>query len=214
MGYWDEPYEIPEPDYYTFVYEEPDNGWWLKIDSAEKLGDYHKKTESMYGECFMDYVNHAKEYEETGDYRVFENKRTYPIVLFGQRRHLTIMDAIIQFRLSIFSQQCDSIRDHGYILINKAGGYHGGPVKYTQFVHRKTFTWPDFKESDIRISQFPGGTHWYVHIGDMELREGEDIKWNSKSDARMAAMRYIAKEDGYGKEISISDLPRGVENNS
>ena len=194
-----EPYQIPQPDHYTFVYEEPDNGWWLKIDSAEKLGDYMTKTEKIYGDCIVEYAHYAMKHDERTDeeelqaYRNLSN-RTKAIMMFGEQRHLTIMDAVIQFRLCLFSQMCEAIRESGYIVINKVSGYHRGPVKYSQFVHRKTFTWPDFKESDIRISQFPRGKHHYVHIGDMELHEGDNIKWNTREEAMAAAERYISKE--------------------
>jgi hypothetical protein len=193
---FDEPYVIPEPDYYTFVYEEPNNGWWLKIDSIDKLGDYMLKTEQMYGDCMEEYMryamNHDKDNEENK--RIKLSNRLQAIIMFGEQRHLTIIDAIIQFRMCVFSQMCEAIREAGYIVINKVGGYHRGPVKYSQFVHRKTFTWPDFKESDIRISQFPGGEHYYVRIGDMELHEDGQIKWNTREEAMMVAQRYINKE--------------------
>lgn len=190
-----EPYTIPQPDYYTFLYEEPDNGWWLKIDSAEKLGDYMLKTERMYGDCMEEYLHYGmKGGDEEGRGFLGLSKRLQAIIMFGERRHLNIMDAIIQFRLCLFSQMCEAIREHGYIVINKVGGYHCGPIQYSQFVHRKTFTWPDFKESDIRISQFPGGDHFYVRIGDMELHEGTEIKWNTRSEAMAVAKRYISKE--------------------
>lgn len=31
---------------YIFIFDENSNGWWLKIDSVEKLADYHEKTGS------------------------------------------------------------------------------------------------------------------------------------------------------------------------
>ena len=183
-----EPYEIPQPDHYTFVYEEPNNGWWLKIDSAEKLGDYMVKTEKIYGDCMSEYMHYHGD-DENNFMQL--SKRLQAIILFGRQRRLNIMDAIIQFRLCVFSQMCEAIRESGYIVINKAGGYHRGPVNYSQFVHRKAFIWPDFQESDIRISQFPGGQHFYVHIGDMELHEGDEIKWNTHAEAMAVAKRYL-----------------------
>lgn len=191
---FDEPYEIPQPEYYTFVYEEPNNGWWLMIDSVDKLADYFKKIEGMYAECFNEYLHKFQEYDKNGDYTIF-SQRLQAIVFFAMQRKLTILDAIVQFKLRMFHQMSNDIRNDGYIVINKAGGYHSGPIKYSQFIHRKTFTWPDFKTSDIRITQFPGGTHYYVHIGDMELHEDDSIKWDTKEEAHAAAMRYINKED-------------------
>jgi hypothetical protein len=190
-----EPYIIPEPDYYTFVYEEPNNGWWLKIDSTEKLGNYMLKTEKMYGDCMEEYMRYALHSDDKEGGRIKLSNRLQAITMFGEQRHLTIIDAIIQFRMCVFSQMCEAIREFGYIVINKAGGYHHGPIEYSQFVHRKTFTWPDFKETDIRISQFPGGEHYYVRIGDMEVHEGNEIKWNTREEAMAVAKRYISKED-------------------
>lgn len=192
-----EPYKIPQPEYYTFVYEEPDNGWWLKIDSPEKLGDYMMKTAQMYGDCIIEYADYAMKCKSSEDNSELYSKlsnRLKAIIMYGEARNLTIFDAIIQFRMEIFSQMCEAIRESGYIVINKVGGYHKGPVNHTQFVHRKTFTWPDFQESDIRISQFPGGEHFYVRIGDMELHEDDKIKWNTREEAAIAAKRYINKE--------------------
>lgn len=189
-----EPYEIPQPEYYTFVYEEPDNGWWLKIDSIEKLGDYMMKTEAMYGDCMEEYMRYAFHQEENEENRLKLSNRLQAIIMFGERRHLTIIDAIIQFRMCVFSQMCEAIRESEYIVINKVGGYHRGPVEHSQFVNRKTFTWPDFQENDIRISQFPGGEHYYVRIGDMELHENGAIKWNTREEALTVARRYISKE--------------------
>ena len=191
------PYEIPQPDYYTFLFEEPNNGWWLKIDSIDRLGDYMLKTEKMYTDCFEEYMHYAvnEKNDEEDKARIKLSNRLQAIIMFGEQRHLTIIDAIVQFRMCIFSQMCEAIREAGYIVINKAGGYHRGPIKYSQHVHRKTFIWPDFKESDIRISQFPGGQHYYVRIGDMELHEDDKIKWDTREEAMQMAKRYISKED-------------------
>lgn len=192
------PYEIPEPDHYTFIYEEPDNGWWLKIDTLDKLADYMVKTQSMYSNCMANYLHYKTdcmnpENDISKLYAELDN-RTKAIMMFAESRKLSMFDAVNQFRLNAFTQMADDIREHGYIVINKVGGYHSGPVKYSQFTNRKTFTWPDFKERDIRITQFPGGTHYYVHIGEMELRENDEIKWNTHEEAMAAAKRYVGKE--------------------
>jgi len=194
MGFFDELYEIPEPDGYTFLYEDENQGWWLKISTIEELGNYYMKTNQRWGDCLAEYMHHAKEYEEDGNYMRF-SQLLQAIVMLGERRRLNIFDAITQFKLMCFSQQCEILRQSEYLVFNQVGGYHRGPVNHSQFVTRKTFTWPDFKEHDIRVTQFPGGAHYYVRIGDMELHEHGNIKWNSYDEAYQVALRYIAKED-------------------
>lgn len=192
---YDDDVKIIDPERWTFLYEEPDNGWWLKIDNANDLVWYHQHTQERWSIVLEDYMCYGDKYEETGNPYCFKHSLTTAVVRFGESKGLTILDAIVQFKLMVASQQLEEIHRNGYIVLNKSGGYHPGPIEYSQFVKRKTFTWPDFKESDIKITKFEGGTHWYVHIGEMELHEGDDIKWMSESDARMAAMRYISKED-------------------
>jgi hypothetical protein len=195
----DEDYKIPEPDHYTFVFEDDSNGWWLKIDTLDKLADYMMKTESMYSNCLAEYIRYKADCLDTqydkGQLYSELNNRTKAIIMFAEKRHLTMIDATIQFKMYVFTQMSNAIKESGYIVINKVGGYHSGPVKYSQFTNRKTFTWPDFKEKDIRITQFPGGTHYYVHIGEMELHENDEIKWNTHEEAMAAAKRYIGKEN-------------------
>ena len=195
---FDENYTVPEPDHYTFVFEDNSNGWWLKIDTLDKLADYMIKTESMYSNCLSEYLCYKADCmnPENDESQLYANlnNRTKAIIMFAEQRHLTMIDATIQFKMYAFTQMSEAIRESSYILINKAGGYHRGPVSYSQFTNRKTFTWPDFKEKDIKISQFPGGTHWYVRIGEMELRENDEIKWNTYDEAMAAAKRYIGKE--------------------
>lgn len=194
----DDDVKIIQPACWTFLYEEPDNGWWLKIDNANDLVWYHQNTQQRWAVVLEDYMCHADKYNETSNITCFKNNLTIAVVKYAEQRELTIMDAILQFKLMVASQQLEEIHRHGYIVLNKTGGYHAGPIEHSQYVNRKTFTWPDFQESDIRITRFEGGTHWYVHIGDMELHEDENIKWMSESDARMAAMRYISKEGSNG----------------
>lgn len=195
---YDDDVEIIEPAEWTFLYEEPDNGWWLKIDNCNDLIWYHLHTQERWSVVLEDYMSHADKYEETGSPYCFKHNLTVAVVRYGEQKRLTILDAITQFKMMVAAQQMEAIHQNGYIVLNKVGGYHAGPIESSQFVRRKTFTWPDFKESDIRITRYPGGTHWYVHIGDMELHEDENIKWMSESDARMAAKRYINKEDSDG----------------
>lgn len=187
--------EIIEPEEWLFLYEEPNNGWWLKIDNCNDLIVYHQHHVGLYGCAIGDYANHKDEYDKTGDGRVFSKRITQAIVKYAEQRHLSMIDAVVQFRMMVAGQQLDAIHENGYIVLNKQGGYHPGPIEYSQFFRRKKLLWPDFRESDIRITQFPGGEHWYVHIGEFELRENENMKWNTHKEAMDAAMRYVEESD-------------------
>lgn len=145
---------ITKPEHFTFLFEEPENGWWLKIDNGNDLLYYYEITRARWSDYMEDYIENAARYDETLRPDAFNHSMTYAILLHAQERGLSILDACTQFRMKIAFEQLEAIREDGYIVINENGGYHSGPVKYSQFVHRKTFTWPDFAESDIRIKQF------------------------------------------------------------
>lgn len=183
--------EVTTPKEWVFLYEEPDNGWWLKIDNVNDLIWYHQNVIGLYEAVLEDFRKYRDIYEKTGNLAVFPHTTTQAVVQYAENRNLNILDAITQMRMMAAGNQMEDIHAYGYIVMNRAGGYHPGPIEHTQFVRRKTCTWPDFKESDIRVSQFPGGTHWYAYIGEMQLRNGGDVKWNRKEDAYRAALQYV-----------------------
>lgn len=58
---------------YLFVFDIESKGWWLKIDSIEKLIDYHEKTGSgKFDEAFSMYLNDGYPYEILGKLSVEE----------------------------------------------------------------------------------------------------------------------------------------------
>lgn len=171
---------------YKFVFEPDNNGWWLKVDSVEKLIDYHRKTEKFYGDVLTDYL-HNKEYH-------WQNKRTLPIVMYAQKHHLTIIDAIIQFRLMVSQQQLERIHEDGAIYINSSGGYHS-ISDYTHFIVKDKLIFPDYKTNDIKIEQFPGGTHWYAYIKGVQVKDGSVNKWNTYKEAYEYIQKFISKGD-------------------
>ena len=171
---------------YKFIFEEPDNGWWLEIDSVAKLIDYHQKTEKFYGDVLADYMHNKDGH--------WKNKRTLPIVMYGEKHHLTIIDAIIQFRLMVAQQQLERIHEEGAIYINSSGGYHANAT-YKHSVIKDKLIFPDYKNTDIKIEQFPGGPHWYAYIGSMQIKNGNIDKWDSYEKAYEYAKKFISESE-------------------
>ena len=62
-----------------------------------------------------------------------------------------------------------------------------------QFCRRKQLVFPHFRREDIRIKQFNGGRHWYAYVGDMQIRDGDQLKWNTKEAAQAAAEAMVAE---------------------
>lgn len=79
------------------------------------------------------------------------------------------------------------------VYINRTGG-HTYPHIYTQFCRKKELVFPDFRLSEIRVKRYPGGVHWYAFIRDMQVKNGEDVKWNSSEAAQNAAKAIVSGE--------------------
>lgn len=187
---------------YTFVLK--NGGWWLKISSFEDLINYYKNTKNStkWWNVVDNYIQ-GKEFNEykrktslrlTNQHMPHEKEAflTQAVVLHASNNHQNIMEAISEYCGSIASNQKRDLQECGVIYINRFGGYHGDSSKEKlPFVHREKMIFPDFKENEIRIKQFPKGTHWYAYIDDVQVRDGDTLKWNTYEEAYKIAKSYI-----------------------
>lgn len=179
-----------KPMEYTFVYR--DNGWWLKINTIEQLMDYHEKNDDYWAKGFNSLFN-SKEFTRDGTEHV--NAVGSAIGFYSENRGLNPIEATLNLRASVMNTQTKLIEEGQELYINKKGGYNFDydDRGYEQFLKRKELIFPDFKENEIRIEKFPYGTHFYAYIGDMQLRDGDKVKWNTQEDARKFAEKYVSK---------------------
>ena len=177
---------------YLFVFK--NGGWWLKIDTVEKLTDYLEITDSRFGQAFNSLI-HSKEF---GMGMEHADETAFAIGMYGQNRKLSPLSATIDFRNRIIQNQYDAVLTHGCIYIKQNGGYHWPSTKDEKseaFVRKTVLIFPDFKEDEIRVKRFPGGEHFYAYIGNMEVRDGDTIKWNTYEEAYNQAKRLIGSEE-------------------
>lgn len=185
---------------YFFVFDIESKGWWLKIDSIEKLVDYHEKTGSgKFDEAFSMYLNDGYPYEILEKLSVEERikkmqdkdfKILLGAVMQAEKNELSILGGFRSLNIEIGLGQMRTMEEYGAIYINCVGGYTFG-LNYNQFCRRKELVYPDFKASDIRIKQFQGGEHYYAYVGDIQVRDGEIFKWNSYKEAYDKALEVI-----------------------
>lgn len=102
----------------------------------------------------------------------------------------TIFDGFRCLNMEIGMTELACIKEHGAVYINHVGG-HTSCVEYSQFCRRSEIVFPDFTLSDIRVKKYSGGVHWYAFIGDMQVKNGEAVKWNSAEAAQNAAKAIV-----------------------
>lgn len=163
-------------------------GWFLKLDSLDMLNRYIKEIwDIRKSECLSDLERIRKKLHPTGDIAsacriLADTKGT---------------DTWQEFE-ALQKSQCDEmtrmILKGSTLYVNANGGYS---IHMNDAVNRyesETLMWPVFSEEDIRIKKWPGGDHYYAYIGPIQVKESDTLKWDSESDARMAAMRYVKKK--------------------
>lgn len=181
---------------WLFVYD--DGGWWLKITDVEQLTEYHKKTDSQRYEGALRMYKDGKRPENMSlEERIrasMEGNRDFmymqAAIMQAQNVGGTIIDGFRCLNMEIGMKELNNIKRDGAVYINRVGGSTFS-VDYTQFCRRKELIFPDFKKEDIRVRRFDGGRHWYAYIGDMQVRNGTELKWNTQEAARRAAEAIV-----------------------
>lgn len=191
---------------YLFVYD--GQQWWLKLTEADQIADYHKKTAGSRYEGAInlyrklrqegrDWHNLLDGMELQERIKMMESKDFKYIqcaIIKAQQIEGTIFDGFRCLNMEIGMAQLDNIKQYGAVFINPAGGHTHG-VETVQFCRRKQLVFPDFKKEDIRVRKFNGGQHWYAYIGDMQVRDGDRLKWNTKDAAQAAAEALVTEQE-------------------
>ena len=177
-------------------------GYWLKISSVDELVEYMKTTNpTRYGKAFENYV-YGKDYDGiTNSHRPHLDAEplTQAIIMNAQNMKekydvaMNIFQAIESFSSMVAMNMLNSLQECGAIYINRVGGYHGyyKSSEENGFVRRKELVFPDFKKDEIRIKQFSNGEHYYAYIDDMQVRNGDTVKWNTYKEAYEQALSMI-----------------------
>lgn len=152
-----------------------DKIWWLKITDSKQLLKYYEHTASKWEDAV------------DGD----RSALAFAIRLHAEANNESLMESAIAIREAAMKSQLDDLHRNGVIYLNRKGGFCENIVGYTQWVSRKNMIFPDYTFEDIRVKQFKGGTHWYAYIGDMQVRNGKEIKWDNYDDAYNTALLLV-----------------------
>lgn len=176
-------------------------GWWLKLQNTDDLCHYYEvSAPTRNGNIFENYM-YGKEWNgyhpgiinNSHCPHMQEASITDAVVRYAADRSMNVLQALNGFTSMVALQQLEEIQSSGAIYVNPNGGYRGyyeGDKEYA-FVRRKELVFPDFKKNDIRIKKFPYGNHYYAYIGDMQVKDGNIIKWNTYEEAHRVALAVL-----------------------
>lgn len=178
---------------YTFVWK--NGGWWLKISSPAELFNYWDKKDRLWSKTLFNLID-SVEFSPTGKHHA--DALTYAIGKYGEHRGLSMARAVADFAGELKAQQLEFLLSYGALYFNENGGYHFDTNKkknYSQFVKTDKLKFPLYKKEDIRIERFPGGNHFYAYVGDVQIRDGDTLKWNTYEEAYKRAMEIVENEE-------------------
>ena len=180
---------------YMFVLKDkglPTQGWWLKISTLEELKEYDDNVESSRIARGFDSFLHSKEFG-IGDKHC--SKLGWLIALESENTKTSPMMAACTIANRSLALKTKYICEGYDIYINRVGGWNYGKHEYTDWCRRDKLIFPDFKKNDIKIEQFPGGEHFYAYIDDMQVRDGDKLKWDSYEEAYAYASALITETE-------------------
>lgn len=165
--------------------------WLLVIENEDDLWNYHETTFGPMVESAWDnllQVKNGKAHINT-DLGFIINFRTKSVGDSLLVNTAKVLDDIHFSRLNL-------VKKYGKIFINKRGGYftpHKDIIVTDEILLKnKGFRFPEYKESDIKLRQWKGGTHWYAKIGNIDVvDEDGNVKWDTLQEARIKAKEFL-----------------------
>lgn len=173
----------------NYLFTNIDKVWYLKITDIEKLDDYYNKTDAKWGQILLKAVDILN-----GENNVsYDDKIAKYAIMIAEKNRINIITAVEKVKLDILQKQLDLLLDGYTLLINRSGGYSiKKEYEDTNFAFRKELVFPNFTEDDIRVKKFPQGAHYYAYIDDVEVHDGDIIKWDTYQMAYNKAKELIA----------------------
>ena len=182
---------------YRFVYK--NGGWWLKISTIEELTRYTKNTTLNNPICngFKSVLN-CREFGRPIDGEPLKphvNNAGYLIGLRAENNSISLFESALSIALEADNAQIEQLNKGNNLYFNRNGGWHFGKNDYSQWYDSDKLIFPDFRTSQIKVEQFPMGTHFYAFIDNMQVRDGDTLKWDTYEEAYNKALEYVHSEE-------------------
>lgn len=190
---------------YTFVKlatksGRPPPAWYLKLTSREAAIERFEDVEAeKIGKGVWEFA-HSREFGMvTGRNNFNDHVRSkiaylaYMKAMTTTRDDYTILHIGHDLEQAWIGPRLKYIEKYGAIYVNKLGGWMTLiDDMYTVVAQTESETWPEYVKSDIHVSRWPGGTHFYAKVGDQDVVVDGKEKWNTWDEAQTAADKFFA----------------------
>jgi hypothetical protein len=176
------------------------DGWWLRIESLEQLQKYLEKTDSQkFGNNMLRVAervaNGRTEKDDHGCYPMADAIET-----LWKNSGKTLLETTGNLMASCHNTYVNRITEDGFVNINIVGGCNSFDWDVKAVEYRDELIFPCYTEKDIKIKTWelnekkngvkrPSGYkyHWYAYLGDVQLKDGDKEKWDTREEAEAFA---------------------------
>jgi hypothetical protein len=169
--------------------------WYLLLDTFERVLDY---TEHRSSKVVGAYFRLKKKWEKgnarTGHLSDRDEQVIEVAMLCTENKRKTIMDdlKILDEHIGVYFK---CFMDGMTMAVSPNGAFR--PVDETfdilAEVESEVLVFPVTSESDIKVTQWEGGLHFYATVGNMTVYDDKgNMKWNTEEEAKRWAMRALA----------------------
>lgn len=176
------------PKNYRFAYI--NKIWYLMVNPDEKdiLEDFANKTDGKYANIlFKDTLNQKISKEE---YNIVNAINTY-----SRLYKTSLLVSAMMLQQKSFETKYQHLLKGETIFINENNGFftQTPTVVINKIIYLKNLVFPNYTIKDIKVSQWGKGTgfHYYAHVGTIEVRDGDIVKWDTFDEAYQAALEYV-----------------------
>lgn len=159
-------------------------GWWLVISDINQLLAWNDATSDKYGKAILP--------ETDNDERYTKVKQLAKIL--AENKQSSLLEGMASVASLCLESKLNDLVNGYTLYINENGGYNHN-MKAEKTIYKKKLIFPEYTKDDIKISQWGKGAgfHYYAHVGDIEVMNGDVMKWDTFQEAYDEAMKYVTE---------------------
>ena len=175
--------------------------WWLRIDNPEDLAKYCEAMDSeRFGGAMMQVANHRMN-DIKGHYSGIAGELDVLNRLNKEDLLTTTGKLVSEAHYTYFK----NLARFGFVNINRLGGCNSSEWPMNAVIRKDELIFPtlgrkdvkiktwEFDEVKLGISRSEYQYHWYAYIGDVQLKDGDKTKWDSKEECEAFVNKLFGK---------------------
>ena len=172
--------------------------WWLRITEHAQLIEFVTEDKTILN-AFNDYFNRSYQGKD-GSRSHFTNGLSAVLASYAEIKGIGMIGAAQDLVKKKAQTYFELFEQAGFININSQGGCNAIDWPWEQVCEKEQLIWPCFKMSDLRIKTWKpeygadGDNykyHYYCYLGNIQLTDGDKVKWDTRQEAVDFAKKYI-----------------------